>query len=86
MNEIVHQQDQRQFICIVDGQESRLRYRRIDGQTVEAFNTFVPPEARSAGVADQLARAFYNWTQSEGLKIVPTCSYIEVWLSRYAKQ
>lgn len=84
MSEIVHQQELRQFACHINGEEARLRYRRVDGTTVEAFNTFVPPALRSMGLADKLARAFYEWTQAEGLSIIPSCSYIEVWLSRHA--
>ena len=46
--------------------------------------TEVPPELRVQGIADQLARAFFNWTQAEGLTIVPSCRYIDVWLRRNA--
>lgn len=86
MNEIIHQANQQQFICVVDGKESRLRYRRLDAKTIDAYSTFVPPELRVQGIADQLAQACYDWTQAQGLTIVPSCSYIEVWLRRHANQ
>lgn len=85
MSEILHQTDEHQFVCIVDGKLSRLAYRPRDASTVEAYSTQVPGELRGQGIADQLARAFYDWCQEKGLTIVPSCSYIEVWLRRNAK-
>ncbi|PJG59514.1 GNAT family N-acetyltransferase [Aeromonas cavernicola] len=82
MSNIIHQVDHQQFVCLIAGQEARLRYRRLDAHTVDAYSTFVPPELRAQGLADQLARAFFEWTQSAGLTIVPSCRYIDVWLSR----
>ncbi len=49
MSEIIHQANQQQFICVVDGKESRLRYRRLDAKTIDAYSTFVPPELRVQG-------------------------------------
>lgn len=76
MSDILHQADQQQFVCTVDGKLSRLAYRRLDATTVDAYSTQVPPELRGQGIADKLARRFYDWTLSEGLTIVPSCSYI----------
>ena len=84
MSDIIHQANQQQFIGMVEGKESSLRYRRLDAKTIDAYSTFVPPELRVQGIADQLARAFFNWTQAEGLTIVPSCRYIDVWLRRNA--
>lgn len=82
MSDILHQIDRQQFVCTVDDKLSRLAYRRLDASTVEAYSTQVPAELRGQGIADRLARSFYDWCQAEGLTIVPTCSYIEVWLRR----
>lgn len=84
MSDVVHQPEQQQFVCIVNGHEAHLRYRLLDDQRVDAFTTFVPPEGRGSGVAGKLAQALYDWSQAEGLTIVPSCSYIATWLSRHA--
>lgn len=84
MSDILHQADQQQFICVVDGKTSRLSYRMLDATTVDACSTQVPSELRGQGIADRLARRFYDWTRTEGLTIVPSCSYIDVWLRRHA--
>ena len=84
MSDILHQADQQQFVCTVDGKLSRLAYRRLDATTVDAYSTQVPSELRGQGIADKLARSFYDWAQAQGLTIVPSCSYIDVWLRRHA--
>lgn len=56
MSDILHQADQQQFVCTVDGKLSRLAYRRLDATTVDAYSTQVPPELRGQGIADKLAR------------------------------
>ncbi len=84
MSDILHQPDQQQFVCTVDGKISRLAYRWRDSHTVDAYSTLVPDELRGQGIADRLARSFYEWTQAQGLTIVPSCSYIDVWLRRHA--
>ena len=85
MSHILHQPDQQQFICEVEGKIARLRYHHLDASRIDAYSTFVPPELRSLGIADQLARALWHWTQAQGLTIVPSCSYIEVWLRRHTQ-
>ena len=85
MNDIIHQTEQQQFICEVDGKTSRLSYRWRDASTVDAYSTLVPSELRGLGIADRLARALYDWTQAQGLTIVPSCSYIETWLRRHGR-
>ena len=54
MSDILHQADQQQFVCTVDGKISRLAYRRLDATTVDAYSTQVPPscadgDCRQAG-------------------------------------
>ncbi len=50
MSDIIHQANQQQFICMVEGKESRLRYRRLDAKTIDAYSTFVPPSCGCRGL------------------------------------
>ena len=50
MSDILHQADQQQFVCTVDGKLSRLAYRRLDATKVDAYSTQVPPELRGQGL------------------------------------
>jgi hypothetical protein len=59
-----------------------LDYTR-DGATVTFTHTFVPPELRGKGLAEQLARAALEWVRNEKVKIVAQCSYVARFLERH---
>jgi predicted GNAT family acetyltransferase len=46
-------------------------------------HTEVPPELRGQGIAGQLARAAFDHARKHGWRVVPACSYIEVFLKRH---
>jgi len=46
-------------------------------------HTFVPPEMRGRGVAQQLVEALVADARSEGFKIVPQCSYVAALFRRH---
>jgi len=48
-----------------------------------AESTFVPPEMRGQGVAQQLVEAFVADAREHGFKIVPQCSYVEALFRRH---
>lgn len=74
---IRHDEDAGRFVSELDGAEAYLRYRLVDDQTVDFRSTFVPRELRGRGVAEQLVRAGFAWAESEGLRVIPTCSYVQ---------
>lgn len=48
-------------------------------------HTFVPPELRGLGVAEKLVRAALADARSNGLKVVPACSYVAKFIERNAE-
>ena len=55
---------------------------RARGDTRIANHTFVPPEARGRGVAQQLVEALVADAREQGFRIEPTCSYVEALFRR----
>lgn len=71
---IVHEGDS--FVGHLDGARvGHLSYRR-QGTVVDAYTTFVQPDARRHGVALKLVQAFVDWVRAEGLTVRPTCWYV----------
>jgi predicted GNAT family acetyltransferase len=54
--------------------------RTTDG--VVFTHTFVPPELRGKGLAEQLVRAALEWARAEKLRVVPECSYVARFVER----
>lgn len=53
------------------------------GETIVLTHTWVPPEMRGGGVAGLLVRAALVWAREQKKKVVPQCSYVEVYLQRH---
>ena len=55
---------------------------RARGKARVIEHTFVPPEMRGQGVAQQLVEAIVADARAQGFRIVPQCSYAEVLFRR----
>ena len=49
---------------------------REDARTLDLRSTFVPEALRGRGIAGQIVRHALDYARSEGLKVIPTCSYV----------
>lgn len=56
---------------------------RARGNARVANHTFVPPEMRGHGIAQQLVEALVADARAQGFTIVPQCSYVEVLFRRH---
>ena len=46
-------------------------------------HTGVPDTYRGQGLAARLVEAGLQWARAEGLKVVPACSYVHVYIQRH---
>lgn len=77
-----HNAAEHRYEAIVDGHLSVCAYEDVDGK--RAFtHTLVPPELRGRGIAEQLVRAGLADVRAEGLKVIPACSYVDVFIKRH---
>jgi len=79
---IRHDQAAHRFETTVDGYNSVLEYD-VDGERAVFTHTFVPPELRGRGIAEKLVRAGLAWAQGEGKRVVPACSYVDIFIQRH---
>lgn len=79
---IVDNPAERRFEVVVDGLLGRLDYqRRNDVLVLE--HVFVPEPLEGRGVAAALTRTALDAARSQGLRVVPHCSYVVAWLRRH---
>jgi predicted GNAT family acetyltransferase len=69
------------YEAVVDGHRSVCDYELADGKMVFT-HTFVPPELRGRGIAEQLVRTALADARQSGRKVVPACSYVAVFIQR----
>jgi predicted GNAT family acetyltransferase len=78
---VQHHAAAHRYEAVVDGHRSVCDYEMVDGKMVFT-HTFVPPELRGRGIAEQLVRAALADARQAGRKVVPACSYVAVFLQR----
>ncbi|HEY8878807.1 MAG TPA: GNAT family N-acetyltransferase [Roseateles sp.] len=61
---------------------SVLDYSLSPGRVVFT-HTGVPEAHRGQGLAAQLVEAGLQWAREQGLKVVPACSYVQLYLQRH---
>lgn len=79
---VQHNPAQNCFETTIDGFRSVLEYERRNGEIVMT-HTFVPGELRGRGVAEKLVRAALDYAQVEQHRVVPTCSYVDLFIRRH---
>ena len=80
--EVRHNAAENRFEATVDGRLSVADYQLQDGAMV-ITHTFVPPELRGRGIAEKVVRAALEHARQEKLRVVPACSYVDVFIQRH---
>ncbi|MEB6565690.1 N-acetyltransferase [Acinetobacter towneri] len=85
---IQHQETQRggEFFIERDGRHiAEITYQYQNEATIVADHTWVDNSLRGQGVARQLLDVLVAFAREKQLKIVPTCSYVDVMFQREAE-
>lgn len=64
------------FSIPLDDGEARMDYEGPEDGTVDFRSTFVSPDHRGRGLAEEIVLTALRWARDEGLTVVPTCPYV----------
>lgn len=81
---VVHDPAAGCFRLQLDGQQAVLEYHLGDG-TMVITHTGVPDAIGGRGIAAMLVRAALQQARVEGLKVIPECSYVAVFMQRHGE-
>lgn len=78
MNDLVieHQAKQQRFVLSIGSATALLEYQ-LTGQHIDFYHTYVPPEFRGKGLAEQLVKHALNWAKAAGYQPSASCSYVK---------
>jgi predicted GNAT family acetyltransferase len=76
-NEAIHN-----FELFVNGYRAFIDYKTKDNK-IYLIHTEVPVELKGMGVAEALVEKTFNYIEQHQLKMVPLCSYIQIFLKRH---
>ena len=80
---VAHVPEAQRFEVEVDGTLAGFAAYRRSGREVIFTHTEVLPAYQNRGVASALVRGALDQVRSEGLEVVPLCSYVKTWIGRH---
>lgn len=79
---IEHLSAHHRFVARLPEGDAVLTYRlKVD--LLDIRTTYVPPAARGRGTGGALVEAALLHARAAGLKVIPTCSYVEPWVAQH---
>lgn len=82
-HKIVHFPEKQRFELQNAGNEPAYVSYRLNGKKAVLDHTFVPDSLRGQGIAAIIVEAALDAAREAGWKVVPECSYIEVYIRRH---
>jgi predicted GNAT family acetyltransferase len=73
----------RYVVRLPGGAEAELTYGRRGTDVIVADHTYVPPSFRGRGIAELLVNRAIADARSEGIKVMPLCSYVAAQFRRH---
>jgi predicted GNAT family acetyltransferase len=83
--EVKHDEPGRKYFAVVDGRESVCDYGPAGDKTLVFSHTYVPPELRGRGIAEELVRQALDDVRQRGYKVIPSCWYVRVYIDRHSQ-
>lgn len=79
---ISHVPERRCFETYAQGLRCELDYVKED-TCVRIHHTGVPRALEGRGIAAELVRTALTWARDQELKVVPVCSYVDLYMRRH---
>jgi predicted GNAT family acetyltransferase len=83
---VTHDAGSRRFVAETDDGPAVLAYEPAGPGVLDVQHTVVPEGVRGEGVGDALVRAVVAHARAEGLRLVPTCPYVDAWRRRHPEE
>lgn len=83
--EITHNTSTHRFETIEDGITGYVEYEPYNGG-IDITHTIVPKPIGGRGIAADLVKEALEYAKENSLKVIPSCSYVKVFLERYNQQ
>jgi len=79
--EVIHEKENERFVLYSEGNEVYLEYSMI-GNDLNLYHTYTHPALRGKGLAAHVVRAALEFAKENNLKVVPTCSYVQAFITK----
>ena len=80
--EVIHDKENHSFVIKIENASSYVSYS-LSGKMMELYTTYTPQQLRGRGLAEKVVKAALEYAKENNLKVVPTCSYVRVFIQRH---
>ena len=80
---IEHESAAQRFVVRLPQGRGELLYGLVGSGVLDLYHAEVSPGARGRGVAAALVQAACEYARGAGLKLIPTCPYVEWWFGQH---
>lgn len=77
---IEHDKKNQRFFVKKNDEESELKYKTLDDQTLDYYSTFVPESLRHQGIAAQITEAALQYAKDNNYQVVASCPYVKSYI------
>lgn len=79
---VVHDKQNSSFVLTIENLSAYVSYS-LDDRIMDLYITYTPPQLRGKGLAEKLVRAALDYAKENNLRVIPTCSYVRIFIERY---
>ena len=83
--DVRHDENARKYYVLVDGRESAVEYSPAGERVLNFWHTFVPPEQRGKGIAEELVKQALEDVLRRGYRVIPSCWYVRLYIDRHPR-
>jgi predicted GNAT family acetyltransferase len=80
--EVKHDKQNQRFVLEIEGQQVYTAYS-LDQNVMDLYTTYTPPNLRGKGLAEKVVHAALEFAKENNYYVVPSCSYVAVYLQRH---
>jgi len=78
---VVNEKENERFVIYLDGNEVYVEYT-LEDKEINLYHTYTHPALRGKGLAAHVVRAAFEFAKENNLRVIPTCSYVQVFLAK----
>lgn len=79
-----HDEKNKEFIVVVEGQVAALKYRVLPGREVlDYYSTFVPPEIRGHNIGRELVKFALDYAKDKQHQVIPSCPFVRHFIDEH---
>jgi predicted GNAT family acetyltransferase len=81
---VIHEKENERFVIYVEGNEVYVEYT-MRNNIIDLHHTYTHPALRGEGLAALVVKAAFEFAKENNLKVIPSCSYVQAFVSKNNK-